>query len=78
MTTLQDFTAQMEKLLGKTDLDVDAPLSMLGVDSMNIVEMVIICQQIYTGVTNYEDIDINELTTLRELDEQMHSLSVPA
>ncbi|MEQ5870012.1 hypothetical protein J4E08_08865 [Sagittula sp. NFXS13] len=78
MTTLQDFTAQMEKLLGKTDLDVDAPLSMLGVDSMNIVEMVIICQQIYTGVTNYEDIDINEMTTLRELDEQMHSLSVPA
>jgi hypothetical protein len=78
MNTLSDFQAQMEKLLGKTDLDVDAPLAMLGVDSMNIVEMVIICQQIYTHVTNYEDIDINEHTTLRELDEQMHSLSVPA
>lgn len=78
MNTLSEFTAQMETLLGKSDLDVDAPLSMLGVDSMNIVEMVIICQQIYTLVTSYEDIDINEHTTLRELDEQMHNLSVPA
>jgi len=78
MNTLTDFTGHMEKLLGKTNLDVDAPLSMLGVDSMNIVEMVIICQQIYTHVTDYEDIDINEHTTLRELDDQMHSLSVPA
>ena len=78
MTTLTDLTAKMEQLLGKTAIDVDMPLSMLGVDSMNIVEMVLICQQIYLGVTNYEDIDINEHTTLRDLDEQMNALSVPA
>ena len=78
MTTLTDLTAKIEQLLGKTAIDVDVPLSMLGVDSMNIVEMVIICQQIYLGVTNYEDIDITEHTTLRDLDEQMNALSVPA
>ncbi|MGL6208445.1 MAG: phosphopantetheine-binding protein [Paracoccaceae bacterium] len=78
MTTLTALTAKMEQLLGKTAIDVDVPLSMLGVDSMNIVEMVIICQQIYLGVTNYEDIDITEHTTLSDLDAQMNALSVPA
>lgn len=76
--TLKSFAAEMQKLLGLSEVDVDAPMSQLGVDSMNIVEMVIICQQIYTQVANYEDIDIDENTTIRELDEQMHALSVLA
>ncbi|MNR46255.1 MULTISPECIES: phosphopantetheine-binding protein [unclassified Pseudomonas] len=74
MTTLEQFAAEMEKMLELKNIDVDAPMSQLGVDSMNIVEMVIICQQIYTQVTNYEDINIDENTTIRELDEQMQSL----
>lgn len=74
-STLDQFAAEMKKLLGLKEIDVDAPMSQLGVDSMNIVEMVIICQQIYTQVANYEDINIDENTTLRELDEQMHALS---
>lgn len=76
MTTLEQFAAEMEKMLALNNIDVDAPMSQLGVDSMNIVEMVIICQQIYTQVTNYEDINIDENTTIRELDEQLHSLSL--
>lgn len=74
--TLEQFTVEMKGLLGLGEVDVDAPMSQLGVDSMNIVEMVIICQQIYTNVVNYEDIDIDENTTIRELDEQMHSLAL--
>lgn len=77
-TTLTAFATEMQKLLGLSEIDVDAPMSQLGVDSMNIVEMVIICQQIYTQVANYEDIDIDENTTIRELDEQMLGLSVMA
>lgn len=77
-TTLEQFTEEMKKLLGVKEIDVDTPMSQLGVDSMNIVEMVIICQQIYTQVTNYEDINIDENTTIRELDEQMHALSLDA
>lgn len=75
-TTLERFAAEMENLLALKNIDVDAPMSQLGVDSMNIVEMVIICQQIYTQVANYEDINIDENTTIRELDEQMHTLSL--
>jgi hypothetical protein len=58
-------------------IDIDAPMSQLGVDSMNIVEMVIICQQIYTNVVDYEDIEIDENTTIRELDAQLKTLSAP-
>lgn len=75
MTQLEQFAAEMEKLLALKSIDVDAPMSQLGVDSMNIVEMVIICQQIYTQVANYEDINIDENTSIRELDEQMQTLS---
>lgn len=73
--TLDRFSEEMKKMLGIKTIDIDAPMSQLGVDSLNIVEMVIICQQIYTNVSNYEDIDIDENTTIRELDAQLNSLS---
>ncbi len=75
-TTLEQFSEEMKKLLALKEIDIDAPMSQLGVDSMNIVEMVIICQQIYTQVANYEDINIDENTTIRELDEQMLALEL--
>lgn len=73
--SLTRFTEDMRKMLGVKTIDIDAPMAQLGVDSLNIVEMVIICQQIYTNVTNYEDIDIDENTTIRELDAQLNALS---
>lgn len=73
--TLNQFSEQMMKMLGAKTIDVDAPMSQLGVDSLNIVEMVVICQQIYTGVTNYQDIQIDENTTLREIDVQLTAMS---
>jgi hypothetical protein len=74
--TLNQFSEQMMKMLGAKSIDVDAPMSQLGVDSLNIVEMVVICQQIYPGVTNYQDIQIDENTTLREIDVQLTAMSV--
>ncbi|MGP8431870.1 phosphopantetheine-binding protein [Paraburkholderia fungorum] len=73
--TLSAFSEEMKRMLGARTIDIDAPMSQLGVDSLNIVEMVIICQQIYTNVVDYEDIEIDENTTIRELDEQLNSLS---
>lgn len=78
MTTLEQFSNEMKTMLGLKEIDVDTPMSQLGVDSLNIVEMVIICQQVYTQVANYEDIDIDESTTIRELDEQLTALSLTA
>lgn len=74
--TLNEFSDEMVKMLGVKSIDVDTPLAQLGVDSLNIVEMVVICQQIYTQVTNYQDIQIDENTTIRELDAQLTALSM--
>lgn len=74
--TLDQFTAGMKAMLGVDDIDIDAPLSQIGVDSLNVVEMILICQQVYTAVINYDDINIDENTTMREVDEQMSALSV--
>jgi hypothetical protein len=73
---LAQFALEMKKLLGVQQLDVDAPMLQLGVDSLNIVEMVVICQQVYLGVTNNEDIDIDGSTTICELDAQLTRLLV--
>lgn len=74
--TLDQFTDGMKAMLGVDEIDVDAPLSQIGVDSLNVVEMILICQQVYTSVINYDDINIDENTTIREVDEQMTALSV--
>src|SRR6218665_294610 len=68
-------SAEMMKMPGVKTIDLDAPVSHLGVDSLNVVEMVVICQQIYASVTTYQDIQIDENTAIRELDAQRHALS---
>ena len=74
-TTLEQLTEGIKTMLSLDEVDIDIPLAQLGVDSLNVVEMIIICQQVYTGVVNYDDISIDETTTLREIDEQMTALS---
>ncbi len=74
-TTLNQLSNGIKEILGLDEVNVDVPMSQIGIDSLNVVEMIIVCQQVYTNVVNYEDISIDETTTLREIDEQMQALS---
>jgi acyl carrier protein len=74
-TTLEQLSNGIKEMLALEEVNVDVPLSQIGIDSLNVVEMIIICQQVYTNVVNYEDINIDETTTVREIDEQMSALS---
>lgn len=74
-TTLNQLSNGIKEILGLEEVNVDVPMSQIGIDSLNVVEMIIVCQQVYTNVVNYEDISIDETTTLREIDEQMQALS---
>ena len=66
-------------MLALDSVDLDVSLAQVGIDSLNVVELILICQQIYVNVTDFDEIDIDENTTLREVDDQMLSLSnVPA
>jgi acyl carrier protein len=68
---LPELKAQIAEMLNKTDLDVDAPLGELGVDSMNIVEVILIVEQLYPDVTDPDALTFDETTSLREMDEQL-------
>ncbi|MBU2968653.1 MULTISPECIES: acyl carrier protein [unclassified Pseudoalteromonas] len=68
LTSLQTEVAQM---LNKEQIDADTPLGELGVDSLNVVEVILICEQIYTDVSDPEALIFDEFTTLRDMDAQL-------
>ena len=68
---LPELQAQIAEMLSKDDVDVDAPLGELGVDSLNIVEVILIVEQLYTNVTDPDALTFDEHTTLRQMDEQL-------
>lgn len=73
---LEQLAAGVKDIVGAEEIDLDAPLSQTGIDSLNVVELILVCQQVYPNVVNLDDIDIDENTTLREIDSQLTSLSV--
>lgn len=76
ISTIEELAQGVKGVLALESVDLDLPLSQVGIDSLNVVELILICQQVYVSVFNFDEIDIDESTTLRELDEQMLSLSV--
>lgn len=74
--TISDLTVQVAQMLNKDEVDADTPIAELGVDSLNIVEVILICEQLYPGVMNPENLVFDEHTTLREMDSQLLENSV--
>jgi acyl carrier protein len=70
-STLPELKAQIAEMLNKEDIDVDAPLGELGVDSLNIVEVILIVEQLYPNVSDPDALTFDEHTTLSQMDEQL-------
>jgi acyl carrier protein len=70
-TSLNNLTAEIAKILGVDEVNPDVPLGQLGIDSINVVELILVCQQIYPNVLDFESLTFDEHTTLREIDERM-------
>lgn len=64
---------ELKKILQIEEVDPDVPVGQLGIDSLNVIELILACQQIYDGVVDFENIDINEMTTVRGIDLSMSS-----
>ena len=73
-TRLNNLITETQKILGREQIDADASLLDLGVDSMNIVELIMICEQVYAGGIDPDALELDEYTTLRELDERLSAL----
>lgn len=70
-------TATIAGIVGLDTLNPDISLAELGVDSMKVVEIIMACEQIYEGAAGFEDLQIDQFTTIRGLHEQLEVLSGP-
>jgi len=76
--TLVRLSTEVAKMLNIERADPDTPLGQLGIDSLNVVELIMISQQIYTEIVDYEEYAFDEHSTLRDIDAHMLSCSVAA
>lgn len=69
-STLDRLVEGVRSTLRLDVIGTDVPIGELGFDSMNIVELIVICDQIYQVPVNPESIELTQYTTLRDLDTQ--------
>lgn len=76
-TTLDLLAHELGSITETGHCPVDVSLTELGVDSINIIELIVFCESLY-GAFDPEKIDISNFTTLEELDRQLTTLTTPA
>ncbi len=72
---LNELASQVATMLNKEAVDPDATLSEIGIDSLNVVELILICEQLYPNMVDPQSLSFDEYTTLRELDRQLRTNS---
>ena len=73
-TKLQQLIQEAKKVLDHDEIDADTSLLDLGVDSMNIVELIMLCEQIYGNNFDPDALELDEYTTFTELDERLNEM----
>lgn len=68
---LQKLMNEVAELLNKDQVSADVSMMELGVDSMNVVELIMICEEIYPDLVDPDSLEFDEFTTLRQLDERL-------
>ncbi len=69
--TLNLLTSEVGKILNLEKIDPDLGMAELGIDSLNIVELILACEQVYANRVDPERLTIDQYTSLRELDRQL-------
>lgn len=66
--------SELAGILNVETLDPDAPLIEIGVDSINIVEIMLCCERIYGISTLGGEIQLDQYTTICDIDRQAKAL----
>lgn len=66
--SLEQLCEEVAKILKTDSVNADCPLGQLGIDSLNVVELILACQMIYPNVMDFDDLLFDENSTLREID----------
>lgn len=74
--TLGLLTDHVMKTLERDTIDPDVAIGDLGFDSMRVVELIMICDQIYGTTIDPESIELTQYTTLRDIDTQFRALAL--
>jgi acyl carrier protein len=75
--TLAQLSAHVQKALNLESISPDVAIGELGFDSMRVVELILICDQLYGAAIDPEAIELDQYTTLRKLDAQFRTMAGP-
>ena len=71
--TLARLTTEVGRVLNQASIDPDVAIGELGFDSMRVVELMLLCDQIYAASIDPESLNLTQFTTLRALDQQFRA-----
>lgn len=69
--TLDTLVRDLGRVLNLDAVDPDVALGELGIDSLNVIELILICEQIYPTLADPGALSVDQYTTLRALDRQL-------
>ena len=69
--TIGILVEELQQILSIDSIEPEYSLGELGIDSLNIVELLLVCEKIYPSGVNPADLAIDQFTTIRDLDLQM-------
>jgi acyl carrier protein len=72
---LEQLVEDVSKWRERSDITQDSTLVEIGVDSLNVIELIMICESKYSNIKNPELIKFDEFTTLKSLHEQLLELA---
>ena len=75
LNTLELLKKEAAKILNLETVDTHVGLGELGIDSLNVVELIVYCEQLY-GSIDPEQLNITQYTTLEQIDIQLHQQQV--
>jgi hypothetical protein len=75
---LEQLLESTRRILGHDDVTPESSLEAIGIDSLNIVELMIAYDLIYPGITNPDEVRFSGLTTMLEMHTQLYGLSKKA
>ena len=76
--TLSLLVGHVGKSLNQSSIDPDTAIGELGFDSARVVELILICDELYETSIDPESINLDQFTTLRALDEQFQAMALKA
>ncbi len=69
--TLDLLSKEVARILNLESVDPDTGVGELGVDSLKVVELILVCDQLYGADIDPEKLNIDQFTSLRDLDRQL-------